>query len=54
MCGHPLKEIVQWILKAWLDLNNEIIIKSFRYFNCQYRMMGVRTMKLSVSDLDDP
>ena len=25
----PLKQIVQWILKAWLDLDQEIIIKSF-------------------------
>ena len=30
MCGHPLKQIVQWILKAWSDLDKEIIIKSFR------------------------
>ena len=26
----PLKEIVQWILIAWSDLDKEIIIKSFR------------------------
>ena len=26
----PLKQIVQWILKAWSDLDKEIIIKSFR------------------------
>ena len=30
MCGSPLKIIVQWILKAWLDLHKEIIIKSFQ------------------------
>ena len=30
MCGSPLKIIVQWILKAWLDLDKEIIIKSFQ------------------------
>ena len=28
--GPTLKQIVQWILKAWLDLDKEIIIKSFR------------------------
>ena len=26
----PLKQIVQWILNAWLDLDKEIILKSFR------------------------
>ena len=31
MRGPPLKQIVQWILKAWSDLDKEIIIKSFRY-----------------------
>ena len=25
----PLKQIVQWVLKAWSDLDQEIIIKSF-------------------------
>ena len=30
MCGPLLKQIVQWILKAWSDLDKEIIIKSFR------------------------
>ena len=30
MCGPPLKQIVHWILKAWSDLDKEIIIKSFR------------------------
>ena len=30
MRGPPLKQIVQWILKAWSDLDKEIIIKSFR------------------------
>ena len=25
----PLKQIIQWILKAWSDLGKEIIIKSF-------------------------
>ena len=29
MRGPSLKQIVQWILKAWLDLAKEIIIKSF-------------------------
>ena len=29
MCGPPLKQIVQWILKDWSDLDKEIIIKSF-------------------------
>ena len=29
MHGPPLKQIVQWILKAWSDLGKEIIIKSF-------------------------
>ena len=29
MRGPPLKQIVQWILKAWSDLDKEIIIKSF-------------------------
>ena len=28
MCGPPLKQIVRWILKAWSDLDREIIIKS--------------------------
>ena len=28
--GPPLKQIAQWILKAWSDLDKEIIIKSFR------------------------
>ena len=26
----PLKQILQWILKTWSDLDKEIIIKSFR------------------------
>ena len=30
MCGLRLKQIVQWILKAWSDLDKVIIIKSFR------------------------
>ena len=31
MCGPPIKQIVQWILKTSLDLDKEtIIIKSFR------------------------
>ena len=30
MRGPPSKQIVQWILKAWSDLDREIIIKSFR------------------------
>ena len=30
MRGPPLKQIVQWILKAWSDLHKEIIMKSFR------------------------
>ena len=30
MSGLPLKQIVQWILKAWSDLDKEIIVKSFR------------------------
>ena len=29
MRGPPLKQIVLWILEAWLDLDKEIIIKSF-------------------------
>ena len=29
MHGPPLKQIVQWILKAWSDLGKEIIVKSF-------------------------
>ena len=29
MRGPPLKQIVQWILNAWSDLDKEIIIKSF-------------------------
>ena len=29
MRGPPLEQIVQWILKAWSDLDKEIIIKSF-------------------------
>ena len=29
MRGPPLKQIVQWILKAWSGLDKEIIIKSF-------------------------
>ena len=29
MRGHPLKQIVRWILKAWSYLDKEIIIKSF-------------------------
>ena len=29
MCRPSLKQIVQWILKAWLDLDKEIIIRSF-------------------------
>ena len=28
--GPPLKQIVQWILKAWQILDKEIIMKSFR------------------------
>ena len=27
MWGPPLKQIVQWILKVWSDLDKEIIIK---------------------------
>ena len=27
MRGPPLKQIVQWVLKAWSDLNKKIIIK---------------------------
>ena len=30
MRGPPLKLIIQWIFKAWLDLDKEINIKSFR------------------------
>ena len=30
MRGPPLKQIVQWNLKTWSDLEKEIIIKSFR------------------------
>ena len=30
MSGLPLKQTVQWILKAWSDLDKEIIVKSFR------------------------
>ena len=30
MRGPPLKQIVLWVLKAWSDLDKEIIIKSFR------------------------
>ena len=30
MGGPPLRQIVQWILKAWSDLDKEIIMKSFR------------------------
>ena len=30
MSGPPLKQIAQWILKAWSDLDKEIIVKSFR------------------------
>ena len=29
MRGPPLKQIAKWILKAWSDLDKEIIIKSF-------------------------
>ena len=29
MCGPPLKQITQWILKAWSNLDKEIIIKWF-------------------------
>ena len=29
MRGLPLKQIVQWTLKAWSDLDKQIIIKSF-------------------------
>ena len=44
MRGPPLKEITQWILKDWSDLDKVIIIKSFRCcVLCQYRMVGVRT-----------
>ena len=32
MRGPPLKQIVQWVLKACSDLDKEIIIKSFRCF----------------------
>ena len=28
MCRPPLKQIVQWILKAWSDLDKEIMINS--------------------------
>ena len=31
MRGPPVKQIVQWILKAQSDLDNEIIIKSFHF-----------------------
>ena len=31
MRGPPLKLIIQWIFKAWPDLDKEINIKSFRY-----------------------
>ena len=53
MLGPSLKQIFQWILKAWSDLNKEIIIESFRCVLCQYRMMGVRTAKLRVSNLEN-
>ena len=36
--GPPLKQIVQWILKAWSDLDKEIIIKSFRC--CAFSIQG--------------
>ena len=54
ICRPPLKQIFQWILKAWLDLDKEIIIKSFAVaVLCQYRMMGMRTTKLRVSNLEN-
>ena len=28
--GPPLKQVVQWVLKPWSDLDKVIIIKSFR------------------------
>ena len=30
MCAPPLKQIVQWMLKVWSNLDKDIIIKSFR------------------------
>ena len=52
MRGPPIKQIVQWRLKAWLDLDKEIVVKSFAVL-CQYRMMGVRTTKLRVLNLEN-
>ena len=30
MRGSPLKSIIQWIIKAWSNLDREILVKSFR------------------------
>ena len=47
--GSPFKQIVQWILKACSDLD-KAIINHFIAVLCQYRMMGVRTKKLHISN----
>ena len=49
MRGPPFKQIVQWNLKAYSDLDKEII-NHFIAVLCQYRMMGVRTKKLRISN----
>ena len=51
MRGPQLKQIVQWTLKAWSDLNKEIIIKSFVAVLYQYKMMRTRTTKFRVWNL---
>ena len=40
MRGPPLNQIVQWILKAWSDLDKEIIMKSFRCCACSIQDDG--------------
>ena len=47
MCGPPLKQITQWILKAWSNLDKEIIIKWFACFTLSIQDDGSKDNEIA-------
>ena len=46
MSGLPLKQVVQWILIAWLDLDKKIFVKSFCCFDLSIQDDGSEDNKI--------